>query len=101
MVSPSVTALLLVLAVISVSVAAVVASTRTSGELATTSRSRPRAGIHQISRGVAVGRNAPLWRRVLALPALVVIWLSIGLGLAAIVGATLAGLALLFQRVLT
>ncbi len=51
--------------------------------------------------GKIVRRHAPLWRRLIDLVLLIVIWLFIGLAITAVLGGALAGMALVLQEVLT
>jgi hypothetical protein len=93
--------LLLSLLTVAALVAGAARSARLEVELATrlaASGGRP-AGPPPYE-GKVVRRNAPLWRRLIDLVLLVVIWLFIGLAITAVLGGALAGLALLLQELL-
>ena len=94
--------MLLSLAAVSALVVAVTRAARLDVELATqpaaTGRQTPEAPLYE---GKIVRRHAPLWRRLIDLVLLVIIWLFIGLAITAVLGGALAGLALVLQEILT
>ncbi len=93
--------MLLSLVAVSALVVAVARSARLDVELATQAvgpGGRPEPPPYE---GKVVRRHAPLWRRLIDLVLLIVIWLFIGLAITAILGGALAGMALVLQEVLT
>lgn len=97
----SVVTLLLSLLVVGALVAGATRSARLEVELATRlASSGGRAEPPPTYAGTIVRRGAPLWRRIIDLVLLVVIWLFIGLAMTAVLGGALAGLALVLQELL-
>ncbi len=97
----SVVTLLLSLVAVSALVVAVARSARVDVELAMAPGGSGGRTEPPRYEGKIVRRHAPLWRLLIDLVLLIVIWLFIGLAITAVLGGALAGMALVLQEVLT